>query len=416
MCSPGYSGGHVNHIGHVVLRTIGVVTGGRADYGIYRPLLRAIQKDPGLKLCVIATGMHLSPEFGLTAGAIEDDGFNVDERVESLLSSDTPEGIAKSMGLGTVGFAQLFGHRLPDILVVLGDRFEMHAAAVAALPFKIPIAHIHGGEITEGAIDDALRHSMTKLSHLHFVAAKTYADRLIQMGEEPWRVTVAGALSLDNIQSMRLLGRDELEDKLGMSLENAPLMITFHPVTLEYEKTEWQVSQLLHALESVNGPVVFSIPNADTNGRIIVERFRAFVKDRPNACLVENLGTDAYFSLMKIAAAMAGNSSSGIIEAASFQLPVVNIGNRQSGRIRARNVIDTGYHSEEILTGIQKALSAEFRLELAGLANPYGNDHAAEKILGVLRDVELGEKLIRKRFSEVPSLESSVLRSLKSGL
>lgn len=363
--------------------------------------MHAIKTHDELRLRLIVTGMHLSPEFGLTACAIEDDGFKVDERVEMLLSSDTPEGIAKSMGLGTIGFAQLFGRQRPDVLVVLGDRFEMHAAAVAALPFKIPVAHIHGGELTEGAIDDALRHSMTKLSQLHFVTTEEYAHRLIQMGEEPWRVTVSGALSLDNMSSMRLLGRDELERRLGISLEKPPLMVTFHPVTLEFERTEAHISDLLRALELFDLPLVFSMPNADTSGRTISEKVRAFVNGRPTACLVESLGTDAYFSLMRLAAAMVGNSSSGIIEAASFKLPVVNIGNRQNGRLRPRNVIDTGYRFEEILAGIKRAISAQFRSSLADLTNPYVGERVAERIVDVLRNVELGEKLIRKRFYAV---------------
>jgi len=360
--------------------------------------LNAIKADDELKLWLIVTGMHLSLEFGLTIGAIEDDGFTVDERVEMLLSSDTPEAIAKSMGLGTIGFGQLFGRKRPDVLVVLGDRFEMHAAAVAALPFKIPVAHLHGGEITEGAIDDALRHSMTKLSHLHFVATEEYARRLIQMGEEPWRVTVCGALSLDNIRSMRLLTRDELEHKIGVCLEKPPLMVTFHPVTLEYERTEWQIDELLHALQSFNLPVVFSMPNADTSGRIISEKLRSFVSARPTACLVESLGTQAYFSLMSVAAAMVGNSSSGILEAPSFELPVVNIGNRQQGRTRAGNVIDVDYDSASIVAGIQKAIDSKFRSTLRGRPNPFGSGQAAAMIVRSLKEVELGSRLLTKKF------------------
>ncbi len=240
------------------MRTIGVVTVSRSDYGSYLPVLREIREDPGLKLHLIVSGMHLSPEFGLTARAIEADGFEINDCVEMLLSSDTPEGISKSMGLGLIGFAQSYACFRPDILLVLGDRFEMHAAALAALPFKIPVAHIHGGEITEGAIDDALRHSITKLSHLHFVSTEEYARRVIQMGEEPWRVIVSGAPSLDNLFNLALLERQELQARFGLFLERDPLLVTYHPVTLEYEQTEWQVNELLAALQAFDLPVVFT--------------------------------------------------------------------------------------------------------------------------------------------------------------
>ncbi|MBM4135184.1 MAG: UDP-N-acetylglucosamine 2-epimerase (hydrolyzing), partial [Nitrospira sp.] len=238
------------------MRSIGVVTGSRADFGIYLPLLRLISADPSVTLSLAVTGMHLSPEFGFTLKEIEAEGFPIDHRVEMLLSSDSPEGIAKSMGLGTLGFAQAFARQLPDILVVLGDRFEMHAAAVAAAPFKFPVAHIHGGEVTEGAIDNALRHSITQLSHLHFAATDEYGQRLIQMGEEPWRVTVSGALGLDNLRATPLIGRNELERRIGLSFEKPPLLVTFHPVTLEYEETERHVRELLEALGSFDLPIV----------------------------------------------------------------------------------------------------------------------------------------------------------------
>lgn len=384
------------------MRTIGVVTVSRSDYGIYLPILRRIQTDPDLNLHLIAAGMHLSPEFGLTVRSIEADGFEVRDRVEMLLSSDTPEAIAKAMGLGAIGFAQAYARVRPDILLVLGDRFEMHAAALAALPFKIPMAHTHGGELTEGAIDNALRHSMTKLSHLHFVATEVYAQRLIQMGEEPWRVTVSGAPSLDNLRTVKLLTRAELGARFGVRLDTDPLLVTYHPVTLEYEQTEWQMEELLEALQAFDIPVVFTMPNADPGGRLILQMIREFVRDRPTARLVENLGTQAYFSMMACAAAMVGNSSSGIIEAPSFGLPVVNIGSRQAGRIRAKNVIDVGYSRGEIVEGIRRTVASEFRATLKGLANPYGDGHAAERIVGVLRTVQLDEKLLVKRFHETP--------------
>lgn len=384
------------------MRTIGVVTVARSDYGIYLPVLRKIQEDPDLKLHLIVSGMHLSTEFGLTVKAIETDGFQIGDRVEMLLSSDAPEGIAKSMGLGTIGFGQACARFRPDILVVLGDRFEMHAAAVAALPFKIPVAHIHGGEITEGAIDNALRHSMTKLSHLHFVAAGEYARRLIQMGEEPWRVIISGAPALDSIRSIGLLLREELADRIGIRLEKDPLLVTYHPVTLEYEHTEWQVKQLLEALKSFDLPVVFTMPNADTNGRVITRMMEAFVGENPAAKIVANLGPQAYFSMMAIAAAMVGNSSSGIIEAPSFKLPVVNIGTRQRGRLRAKNVIDVEYECAAIVNGITRAISSEFRSTLNDLTNPYGEGRASEVIVQHLKRVALDNRLLVKNFFDGP--------------
>jgi UDP-hydrolysing UDP-N-acetyl-D-glucosamine 2-epimerase len=381
------------------MRTIGVVSVARSDYSIYLPVLRAIQAEPALQLRLIAAGMHLSPEFGLTVEAIEADGFEVAERVEMLLSSDTPEGIAKSMGLGVIGFAQVFARARPDILLVLGDRFEMAAAALAALPFKIPVAHIHGGEVTQGAIDDALRHAMTKLSHLHFVSTQAYARRVVQLGEEPWRVTVTGAPGLDNLANVKPLTTAELEGRFGFRLEPPPLLVTFHPVTLEYGRTEWQVRELLAALEAADLPVVFTAPNADTGGRVIARLIEEFVSRKPSTWLVDNLGTQGYIGMMAAAAAMVGNSSSGILEAASFELPVVNIGTRQQGRVRGKNVIDVEYESGAVLEGIRRAIDPDFRASLRGLANPYaGPQPAAEVIVARLKDVLLDQRLLVKSF------------------
>ena len=393
------------------MRTIGVVTVGRSDYGIYVPILRAIQQDPALRLHLIVSGMHLSDEFGLTVHEIEADGFPIGVRVPIPLSVDTPEAIAAAIGVGVMGFARTYAAQRPDLLVVLGDRFEMYAAAVAALPVKIPVAHIHGGELTEGAMDDALRHSMTKLSHLHFVSTEPYARRVIQLGEEAWRVIVSGAPSLDHLRTLTLLDRQELHARYGVGLDSAPLLVTFHPVTLEYEQTEWQTNELLAALRAFDLPMVFTLPNADTNGRVILRLIKAFVREHPQACLIDNLGTQGYFSFMACAAAMVGNSSSGIIEAPSFGLPVVNIGTRQQGRIRAENVIDVGYQREEIIKGITEATSPAFRKRLHGLVNPYGDGHATEVIVNRLKETPLDDRLIRKRFVDlaVPAFTESVM-------
>jgi len=385
------------------LRTIGVVTVGRSDYGIYLPVLRMIAAAPDLSLLLIASGSHLSPEFGYTVDSIRHDGFLVSDRIEMLLSSDTPEGIAKSMGLGVMGFAQSYTRLKPDMLLVLGDRFEMHSAALAALPFKIPVAHIHGGERTEGAIDESLRHSMTKLSHLHFVATEEYARRVEQLGEERWRITVCGAPSLDNMASVTFLSAAELESRHQISLARPPLLVTFHPVTLEYEQAEDQIAELLSALEQFGAPMVFTLPNADTGGRVVSQRIKEFVSRHEHAWIADNLGMQAYFSLMKLALAMIGNSSSGIIEAPSCGLPVVNVGTRQAGRVRAANVIDAECERLALLEALRLATSPGFRLELSGQANPYGTGNAAPRIVERLRSVPIDDRLLRKRFHDLPS-------------
>jgi UDP-N-acetylglucosamine 2-epimerase (non-hydrolysing)/GDP/UDP-N,N'-diacetylbacillosamine 2-epimerase (hydrolysing) len=380
---------------------IGVVTVARSDYGIYVPLLRALQAADGLALALFVGGMHLSPDFGLTVRAIEADGYPIAARVAMALTADTPADIARSMGLGVAGFAGAFARSRPDILVVLGDRFEMHAAALAALPFKLPVAHIHGGELTYGAMDDALRHSMTKLSHLHFTATEAYARRVIQLGEEPWRVTVSGAPGLDNLRTVELLSRAEIEARYTLRLDEPFLIVTYHPVTLEFERTAWQTGEMLAALDETQMPIVFTLPNADTAGRLITELLRGFVAAHPRCRLVDNLGTQGYFSLMALAAAMVGNSSSGLLEAPSFQLPVVNIGNRQAGRVRAANVLDVGYNRAEIEAGIRRAVAPGFRAGLAALTNPYGDGHAAGRIVERLKAVALDDRLLVKRFFDL---------------
>jgi UDP-hydrolysing UDP-N-acetyl-D-glucosamine 2-epimerase len=342
--------------------------------------------------------MHLVPEFGLTVQSIERDGFPIAARIEMLLGSDTPVAIAKSMGLGVIGFAQAFSTERPDILVVLGDRFEMHAAALAALPFNVPVAHIGGGDVTEGAIDECLRHSITKLSHLHFVASDEQEQRILQMGEEPWRVFVSGALSLDLVRSSSLSSASEMEGKFGFKFDRSFLLVTYHPVTLEYADTGQQIQQFLAALVELDMPVLFTAPNADTAGRIIANAIKEYVAAHPASGLVASLGMMGYFTAMSLCAAMVGNSSSGIIEAASFEAPVVNIGTRQSGRLRGSNVIDCGYSSAEIVAAVRQALKGEFRASLRGLTNPYDTGDASARIVQQLKTVVVDDKLIRKRF------------------
>ncbi len=382
------------------MRTVGVVTTSRADYGLYFPILQRITQSQHLKLLLFVTGMHLSDKHGRTVREIQQDGFPIAAEVDMLMS-DSPSDVAKSMGKGTMGFAQVYEDAQPDILLVLGDRFEMHCAAVAAIPFGIPTAHIHGGECTYGAFDEYFRHSLTKISHLHFASTQVYANRIKQMGEEPWRVIVSGAPAIDNISGFQGYKKDELETKYHIDLTRPVLLTTFHPTTMEYERMEEYVANLLVALEEFKGShIVFTSPNADTYNHIIADKIRSFVNGHKGSYMVDNFGRAGYLSMMKVSKAMVGNSSSGIVEAASFQLPVVNIGTRQDGRIKARNVIDVGYSSEEIKRGIQKAVSDSFRDSLEGLDNPYGDGKASERIVGVLETVDLGALKI-KRFCDL---------------
>lgn len=386
------------------MKTVTVITGARSDYGLLRPLLQRLAETPTVRTDVMVTGMHLAPEFGLTVGEIERDGFPIRDRIECLTAADSPQAIAQSMGLGQIGFAQAFARQRPDLLVILGDRTEMLAAATAALPFRIPIAHIHGGELTQGAIDDAVRHCLTKLCHLHFVALREFGERVQQLGESRDRIHVVGALGLDAIHQTPRLSHQEFQQRFGVDLVESPLVVTFHPVTQEFERTGWQIDELLAALGDVEGPVVFTYPNADTNGRIIIERIQRFVATHPRAKVVQNLGCAAYFTLLGQACAMVGNSSSGILEAASFRLPVVNIGTRQQGRPQPPNVIQTDYARQAIAEGLRQAMSNTFADRLNDLENPYGDGHAAERITAALDTLTLTDALVRKGFHDQPRL------------
>ncbi len=379
------------------MRTIAAVTGARSDYGLLTPVLKAIVADPTLRLKLFVTGMHLSPDFGMTVRDVERD-FEITERVEMLVASDTPEAISKSIGLGVIGFAQTYARHRPDILLVLGDRFETLAAVTAALPFTIPVAHISGGEVTEGAIDDAIRHAITKMSHLHFVSLQEYGRRVIQMGEEPWRVTVSGEPGIDTIHATPRISTSELETRIGISLDPAPLLVTFHPATLEPGHAELQIAELLAALDAVEMPIIFTAPNADAEGRVIINRVQDFVRLHPNSRYVTNLGPAAYLSLMRGSAAMVGNSSSGIVEAASFELPVVNVGSRQQGRVCGKNVIHSEMKTDTIIRAIRLAVSHDFRENLRGLVNSYGDGKAAPRIVEVLKTVRLDRNLLVKTF------------------
>src|SRR3990167_4608991 len=388
------------------MRKIAVATGTRAEYGLLYWIIKGINEDPEPELQLIVTGTHLSPEFGLTVKEIEKEGFPIAERVEMLLSSDTEAAIATSMGLGMIGFARAYERLRPDVLVVLGDRFEILSAVAAALPFRIPVAHIHGGEATEGVMDEPIRHAITKLSHLHFTATEEYRQRVIQMGENPAHVFCFGAPGLDNIYKLNLMSREELDSELGLPPEKKIGLVTYHPVTLEDGATGVQVLELLKAIGNF-GEVywVFTFPNADTGGRIIIKEIREYVEGNPErGRLFVSLGQVKYLSLLRHADVMVGNSSSGLIEAPSFELPVVNIGSRQSGRDRAKNILDVKECREGAITGaITRAISREFRSTLKGMKNPYGEGRASEKIVEKLRTVPLGEGLVKKSFYEILS-------------
>jgi UDP-hydrolysing UDP-N-acetyl-D-glucosamine 2-epimerase len=379
-------------------RNITVVSVGRSDYGIYRPVLRALANEQSLAFQIIAAGAHLSDVFGHTVDQILADGFPIVGRVEMPVVDDSALATACAMSKGLEGFAEIYARSRPDLLLLLGDRFEMFAAASAAVPFRIPLAHLHGGEITEGAIDEQFRHAMTKLSHLHFVSTQTYADRVMQMGEESWRVTVSGAPALDHLQSMEWMPMDELQHSLDMSLEPAPLLATFHPVTLEEISSDEQIREFLASLHEIGRPVIFTYPNTDPGYLPIVRAIEEYVQRHRSCRCFKALGTRRYFALMRYAAAMVGNSSSGIIEAASFKLPVVNVGSRQKGRVRAANVVDVECRRMEITAAVNHVLNPAFKNRLKTLGNPYGDGHAAERIVRVLREVPLDQRLIRKQF------------------
>ena len=382
-------------------RTIAVVTSSRADYShLYWPLHDLAQhEDVDLKLIVL--GAHLSPQFGETVKEIEKDGFPIAARIECLLSSDTDVGMAKTLGVAVLSLADLLGQMRPDLLLLIADRYEMLAPAAVALTLRIPIAHIEGGEISEGAIDDAVRNALTKMSHIHFTSTEAARARVIAMGEEPWRVHRAGAPSLDHLRRSRLLDVLELEQRLDLDLKRPTVVVAYHPVTIMRDTTQ-EADSLFAALREVDAQILFCYPNADAGSHALLERTRAFLSTRSDARLYVNLDSVTYWSLLRQVALLIGNSSSGIMEAASFALPVVNVGFRQKGRERARNVLDAEPETKAILTKIAEAMSREFRESLAGMTNPYGDGHASEKIVQVLTTVPLSEELIVKRADAIP--------------
>ncbi len=377
-----------------------MVTGTRADYGCLRWVMEDVRSTAGLELQIIATGMHLSPEFGLTYREIEQDGFVIDSKIEMLLSGDTPTALAKSMGLGLMGVGDALQLLRPDLLLVLGDRFEIFAAAAAATVARIPIAHAHGGETTEGAFDEAMRHSITKMSHLHFVAAEEYRRRVLQLGEDPRCVFLVGGLGVDKIKKLDLLGREALEDALGFKLGGKNLLITFHPVTLEDATSADQMQELLGALDELgNTHLIFTMPNADTGGRALIAMIEQFVASRPHARAYMSLGDLRYLSCIRHVDGVIGNSSSGLTEVPSFGKGTVNIGDRQRGRLKAASVIDCEPNKKAIGAALQRLFSPGFRAALAETRNPYGEGGASKRIVQVLRDFPL-QSILKKSFHD----------------
>ena len=379
-----------------------IATGTRAEYGLLKPLIDKISADNEFTLQLLVTGAHLSPEFGLTYRQIEADGYEIDAKVEMLLSSDTAEGITKSMALGMIGYADALKKLSPDLLVILGDRYEMLSVASTALIFRIPIAHIHGGELTEGAYDDAIRHSITKMSALHFTSTEAYRQRVIRLGEQPESVFNVGAIGLDNFKSLQLLSKTELEEDLHITFHRYNYLVGFHPETLSDQSVEEQFEALLQAIDTqTDSFFVFTKANADTNGRIINQMMEAYVVKNPeNSALFASLGSLRYLSVMKQVTAVVGNSSSGILEAPSAGTATINIGDRQKGRIQAGSIVNCSSQKEDIIRAFQKVQSEEFRNKLKDITNPYGNGNASHQIIDILKTVS-PDKLSQKIFYDI---------------
>lgn len=381
-------------------RKICVVTGTRAEYGLLQPLMKKIKEDCLLELQIVATGMHLSPEFGLTYKQIEQDGFVIHEKIEALLSSDTPVGIAKSMGLTTIGFADAFNRLQPDLLVILGDRFEMLAVAQTALALKIPIAHISGGEVTKGVIDDAIRHCITKMSHLHFVANEEYKKRVVQLGENPNLVFNVGDPGVENIRLMDFLTKEDLELFYETSIDKL-LLVTFHPVTLDKNAAKRQLSALFESLDHFKDYViVFTKGNADSEGRYINELIDEYAALNENVKVYTSLGSTKYLSTLKYAKAVIGNSSSGIVEAPVFGIPTINIGDRQEGRAKAISIIDCDYNSEAITEAIYKALDPTFIDSIKNMELKYDGVNTSEQICDIIKNTDI-TNIVKKDFYDL---------------
>lgn len=386
------------------MKRIGIMTGTRAEYGLLKSLMQKINKDNDLELYLIVSGMHLSPEFGMTYKEIEEDGFEINAKVEMLLSSDSPAGISKSIGLGVIGFADEFQRADLDMLILLGDRYEALSAAISAMVMRIPIAHLHGGELTEGAIDEGIRHSITKMSYLHFTSTEQYRSRVIQLGENPERVFYVGALGVENIKKINLMTKEELEKSIHFEIDENTVVVTYHPVTLENNTVEEQFLNLLKVLDrNPKIRMIFTKANADTNGRIVNELIDKYAaQNSERACAFMSLGQKRYLSALKYCRIVIGNSSSGIIEAPSFGKPIINIGDRQKGRICADSVINCGYTQQEIQQAMETALTEEFENKARNCRNPYEKENTAANIISVIKDYLLNDKIkLKKGFYDI---------------
>ncbi|MBA2737015.1 MAG: UDP-N-acetylglucosamine 2-epimerase (hydrolyzing) [Pyrinomonadaceae bacterium] len=377
-------------------RKIAVITTSRADFGHLYWTLKELENRPEIELRLIALGAHFSPEFGSTFTEIESNGFTIDERVECLISSDSDIGMAKTIGVATLGLADILGRMRPDILLLIADRYEMLAPASVALALRIPIAHIEGGDVSEGAIDDAVRNALTKLSHIHFTTSENSRLRVLAMGEEAWRVHRVGSPSLDNLRRRKLFSREEIEVDLKLKFDRQTIVVAYHPVTIRRDTTA-EADAVFAALEETPQQIVFCYPNSDAGSHQLIERAKAFCQNRPSAHLFVNLNHLKYWSLLKHSDLLLGNSSSGIMETASLPLPTVNIGMRQKGRERPLNVLDAAPETDAILRAIEKGLSVDFRQSLDGIINPYGDGHASERIVEILANVPLNDDLLIKR-------------------
>src|SRR5580700_2908489 len=394
-------------------RIIAAVTSSRADYShLYWPL-RELASHPAVDLKIIALGPHLSPEFGHTAREIEKDGFRIDARIECLLSSDTDLGMAKTIGLATLGLADCLAQMRPDILLLIADRYEMLAPASVATALRIPMAHIEGGEISEGAIDDAIRNALTKLSHVHFTSTHAARERVIAMGEEEWRVHRAGAPSLDNLRRRTLLSREQVEERLTLDLRRPTVLVVYHPMTIARDTLQ-EADAVFAALENLTDQILFCYPNPDAGSRALIDRAKGFISRRGHGKVFTNLDSITFLSLLRQVDMLLGNSSSGIMESASFAIPTVNVGMRQQGRERAQNVLDADAHAGLILEAVSTARSPEFRQSLSGMVNPYGEGFASETIVRVLTTIPLSQDLLLKRHSGIATSVAVRARSQQS--
>jgi GDP/UDP-N,N'-diacetylbacillosamine 2-epimerase (hydrolysing) len=382
-------------------RKICVVTSGRADYGLLRWVMQGIKVDPNLTLQIIATGMHLSKTFGQTCKDLEIDGFQIDRRIELPIDDDSVQGISDSISVAVSAFTKAFKSLSPDLILILGDRFEIFSAACAALVSKIPIAHLHGGEVTSGAYDEAFRHSITKMSHIHFVAHESYRRRVIQLGENPNSVFVVGGLGIDSIKKTKILQKEELEEHLRIKFKAKSLLVTFHPTTLDSETPESQFTKLLNILSELKDTtIIFTLPNADTGGMRIIDMIENFVQNNPNSISFPSLGQKTYFSCISQVDGVIGNSSSGITEVPSFRKATVNIGDRQLGRLQATSIINCPVSEPKIRIAINQIYSEEFKKVLSNCTNPYEVENSSTKVVSISRDFDLTD-VIKKRFHDL---------------